>query len=135
MNQRRSMPDWWRYWSFGIGLLVLIATGALYVVLDPSALLDYFELFLFVLVALLSFLSGLEIRFTVGTRLIRERHFVAASQLLLGVALLWSPAVSFLEQTIESYDVVTLASGLFMLLLGLGTVYRPATFGPYDSAD
>lgn len=135
MDQHRSMPHWWRYWNVGVGLLLLVATGALYVLFDPPTALEQFELLLFVLAALLFFLSGLEIRFSVGARRIRERQFVAAAQLLLGVALLWSPAVSVLEQGVEPYDVVALASGLFMLLIGFGTMYRPAVFGPYDSAD
>ena len=135
MNQRRSMPRWWRYWSFGLGALILIATGALYVLLNPSTALAYFDLLLLVAAALLVFLSGLETQLTIGTRRIRTHHFVAASQLLFGVLLLSSPAVAFLEQTIEPYDGINLATGLFMLLLGLGTVYRPTTFGPYGSAD
>lgn len=135
MNQRQSMPHWWRYWSFGIGVLTLLAAGALYVLLDPSTALAYFDIFLLVAAALLVLLSGSEIQFTVGTRRIRAKHFVAASQLLIGVLLLSSPAVAFLEQAIVPYDVIDVASGLFMLLLGLGTLYRPATFGPYHSAD
>ncbi|EMA54149.1 hypothetical protein [Halococcus thailandensis] len=135
MDQHRSMPHWWRYWNFGVGLLLLVATGALYVLFDPLTTGEQFELLLFVLAALLFFLSGLEIHFSVGARRIRERQFVTAAQLLLGVALLWSPAVSVLEQAVEPYDVVALASGLFMLLIGVGTVYRPAAFGPYDGAD
>ncbi|MGN8217530.1 hypothetical protein ACTG0T_04145 [Halococcus morrhuae DSM 1307] len=135
MDQHRSMPYWWRYWNFGVGLLLLVATGALYVLFDPPTAPEQFELLLFVLATLLFFLSGLEIQFSVGARRIRERQFVAAAQLLLGVALLWSPAVSVLEQGVEPYDVVALASGLFMLLIGFGTIYSPAVFGPYDSAD
>jgi hypothetical protein len=135
MHQRQSMSQWGRYWSFGVGMLMLIAVGALYVLFDPSTPLEYFDLLLFVLVALLFFLSGLEIQFTVGTRRIWGKHFVAASQLLLGVLLLSPPAVAFLEQAIELRSVLELASGLFMLLLGLGTLYRPATFGPFASTD
>jgi hypothetical protein len=129
------MPHWWRYWSFGIGMLALLAAGTSYLLLDPSTVLAYFDIFLLVAAALLIFFSGLETQFAVGTRRIRTHHFVAASQLLFGVLLLSSPAVAFLDQTIESYDVINLVTGLFMLLLGLGTMYRPATFGPYDSAD
>jgi peptidoglycan/LPS O-acetylase OafA/YrhL len=135
MNQRQSMPHWWRYWSFGLGVLILLAAGALYVLFDPSTALAYFDIFLLVAAALLIFLSGSEIQFTIGTRRIRAKHFVAASQLLIGVLLLLSPIIAFLEQAIEPYDVIDVASGLFMLLLGLGTLYRPATFGPYHSAD
>lgn len=135
MDQHRSMPHWWRYWNFGVGLLLLVATGALYVLFDPPTTLEQFELLLFSLSALLFFLAGLEVQFSVGARRIRERHFVATSQLLFGVAFLRSPIVSILEQAVEPYDVVALVSGIFMLLIGVGTVYRPAMFGPYDSAD
>jgi len=135
MHQRQSMPRWWRYWSFGIGLLTLIAAGALYVLFDPSSALAYLDLLLFVSVALLSFLSGLGIQFRVGTRRIWGKHFHAASQLLLGTLLLSSPAVAFLEQTVAPYDVLAGAGGLLMLLFGFGTLYRPAAFGPYASTD
>src|SRR5699024_3137106 len=47
------------------------------------------------------------------------------------ILLLSSPAVAFLEQTVAPYDVLVGAGGLLILLFGLGTLYRPAAFGPY----
>lgn len=135
MHQRRSMPRWWRYWSFGIGLLTLIAAGALYVLFDPSSALAYLDLLLFVSVALLSFLSGQGIQFRVGTRRIWGKHFHAASQLLLGTLFFSFLAVAFLEQAIEPWNVLAGAGGLLMLLFGFGTLYRPTAFGPYASTD
>lgn len=129
MARNLATPRWWSYWNVGLGLFLLVAVVALFFGFDPTTVSAYVTLGLMTVAAGGFLAAGLVARFGGGRHGIGSRELTTVGQVFLGISMLWSPSVAVLDGSFGAYHILVVITGLFLIVLGIGRLYRPELFG------